>query len=135
MDKEVLVWIEFAKTDLGVAKHLLEAYYPKPLEIICYHAQQTAEKAIKALVIFHGAQGGLPKNHNLSFLLEQIKNMKEIPEEYYDYADTLTPYGIVVRYPNELNLEETHAVKAIECAEKILAWVEGIVNKDCLPKQ
>ena len=47
MDKEVLVWMEFAKTDLGVAKHLLEAYYPKPLEIICYHAQQAASVRLR----------------------------------------------------------------------------------------
>ena len=35
------------KTDLGVAKHLNSQYHPKPLEIICYHCQLSAEKAIK----------------------------------------------------------------------------------------
>jgi hypothetical protein len=29
-----------AAADLGVAKHLDATYYPKPLEIICYHCQQ-----------------------------------------------------------------------------------------------
>ena len=67
---EATIWLGFAKTDLGVSKHLMDVYYPKPLEIICYHCQQAAEKAIKAVAIFHGAQGGLPKKHNLSFLLE-----------------------------------------------------------------
>ena len=124
---EARTWFEFAKTDLGVSKHLLEAYYPRPLEIICYHCQQAAEKAIKAVMIIHGAQGGLPKKHNLSFLLEQIKNVEDIPEEYYDYADALTPYGIAVRYPNELLIDELHAQKAIECAEKLVSWAEGIV--------
>ena len=38
-------------------------------------------------VLLYGAQGGMPKKHNLSFLLEQIKNKVEIPEKYYDYAD------------------------------------------------
>ena len=51
MEHEDIMWIEFAKTDLGVAKHLDEQYYPKPLEIICYHCQQAAEKAIKAIII------------------------------------------------------------------------------------
>ena len=50
MEHEDIMWIEFAKTDLGVAKHLDEQYYPKPLEIICYHCQQAAEKAIKAII-------------------------------------------------------------------------------------
>ena len=124
---EAKTWLEFAKTDLGVSIHLMEAYYPMPLEIICYHCQQAAEKAIKAVAIYHGTQGGLPKKHNLSFLLEQIKNVEEIPEEYYDYADELTPYGIVVRYPNELFLVKSHAQKAIEYAEKLVGWAERIV--------
>ncbi len=28
-----------------------ETYYPKPVEQICYHCRQSAEKAIKALMI------------------------------------------------------------------------------------
>ena len=46
MEHEDIMWIEFAKTDLGVAEHLDKQYYPKPLEIICYHCQQAVEKAI-----------------------------------------------------------------------------------------
>lgn len=128
MENEVNNWIEYANTDIGIAKHLLKTYHPKPLEIVCYHSQQAAEKAIKALIISRGAQGGMPKKHNLSFLLEQIKNLLDIPEEYYDFADTLTPYGVSARYPNELFLEVKDAEEAIMCAEKILAWVTQLVS-------
>ena len=54
-------WYDLAVTDLGVAKHLYETYYPKPLEIICYHCQQSAEKSIKAMIMHYGAQGGMPE--------------------------------------------------------------------------
>lgn len=47
MEHEDILWLEFAKTDLGVAKHLNSQYHPKTLEIICYHFQLSAEKAIK----------------------------------------------------------------------------------------
>ena len=129
MEHEDIMWIEFAKTDLGVARHLDEQYYPKPLEIICYHCQQAAEKAIKAIIITCGAQGGIPKKHNLSFLLEQVRNKVKIPEEYYDYADALTPYGIAVRYPNELGIEERHVRDALLHAQEIVAWAEKIVKQ------
>lgn len=33
MNQEVKQWIEMAEMDYGVAKHLYETYYPKPLEI------------------------------------------------------------------------------------------------------
>ena len=106
-----------------------EPLYPKPLEIICYHCQQAVEKAIKAIIISYGAQGGMPKKHNLSFLLEQIKNKVEIPEKYYDYADALTPYGIAVRYPNELDIEERHVRDALLYAQEIVGWSEKIVKQ------
>ncbi len=116
-----------ASTDLQVAKHLNETYYPKPLEIICYHCQQAAEKGIKALIVSFGAQGGLPKRHDLSFLLNQIKNQVRIDEKYYEYADTLSPYGVSVRYPNELFLEEENAETAVMYAEEILQWVSDVI--------
>ena len=47
MNQETKQWLDMADMDLGVAKYLMENYYPKPLEIICYHCQQAAEKAIK----------------------------------------------------------------------------------------
>lgn len=47
MVEEVSRWMNMAEQDYGVSKHLFETYYPKPLEIICYHCQQAAEKAIQ----------------------------------------------------------------------------------------
>ena len=123
-----------ADMDLGVAKYLMENYYPKPLEIICYHCKQAAEKAIKALVVSCGTQGGMPKLHDLSFLLNQVKNFVKIEEKYYDYADTLTPYGVSVRYPNEMFLEERHTKEAIQYAEEILEWVYGLMKVEATEK-
>jgi len=127
MDNTYREWITLAETEIGVAGHLFETYHPKPLEIICYHCQQSAEKAIKSVIVANGSQGGMPKKHDLSFLLDQIKNMAEVSDELYDCADILTPYGVAVRYPNELFLEERHAEKAIVCANKILEWAK----KEC----
>ena len=129
MNQETKQWLDMADMDIGVAKYLLENQHPKPLEIICYHCQQAAEKAIKAVVVSRGAQGGMPKLHDLSFLLNQIKNQVKIEERYYDYADTLTPYGVAVRYPNELFIEDRHAREAIQCADEIMQWAHSVTNE------
>jgi HEPN domain-containing protein len=129
MTQETKAWYDMALMDLGVAKHLAETYYPKPIEIICYHCQQSAEKAIKAMIMFYGADGGVPKSHDLSFLLNQIKNKMYIEDKYYDYADTLSPYGVSVRYPNELFLEERHAKEAVQVADEIVQWVRNIIEQ------
>lgn len=130
MDQETVRWMKLAEMDYGVAEHLFKTYYPKPYEIICYHCQQAAEKAIKAIIMSGGAKGGLPKLHDLSFLLNQIKNTVKIEEKYYDYADALTPYGVSIRYPNELFLEESHAQKALEMARELLTWAKENVAQE-----
>lgn len=70
----------------------------------------------------------MPKLHDLSFLLNQIKNKAAIEDKYYDYADALTPYGVSIRYPNELFLSEKHTKEALEYAGEILDWVKSIVD-------
>ena len=132
MDNTVSEWLAISETDLGVARYLYENYHPKSIEIICYHCQQSAEKAIKAIIIANGAPGGMPKLHDLSFLLNQIKNMMDIDDKFYEYADTLTPYGVSARYPNELFLEDRHAATALAYASEILQWAKITCKRtDC----
>ena len=118
------VWLRYAEDDLGVAKHLFNTYYPKPLSIICYHCQQAAEKAVKSLIVLYGSQGGMPRKHDIFLLLNQIRNMVNIDEKFYDYADILSPYGVAMRYPNELVLEDRHAERALTMADEFVRWAE-----------
>ena len=118
------VWLRYAEDDLGVAKHLFNTYNPKPLSIICYHCQQAAEKAVKSLIVLYGSQGGMPKKHDIFLLLNQIRNMVNIDEKFYDYADILSPYGVAMRYPNELVLEDRHAERALAMADEFVRWAE-----------
>ena len=50
MKAETKEWLDFAEMDHGVAKHLMASFHPRPIEIVCFHCQQAAEKAIKALI-------------------------------------------------------------------------------------
>ena len=128
--EDAMKWLSYANDDLGVAQHLFETYYPKPLAIICFHCQQAAEKAIKAIIILHGSQGGMPKKHDILLLLKQVKNIVTIENKLYDYADTLAPYSVEMRYPNELELTELHAKKAIDMAQEFIKWANDIVLVD-----
>ena len=129
MNPEVKQWLDFAGMDLGVARHLFETYYPRPYEIICYHCQQAAEKAIKALILFSDLKSGIPRSHDLSFLLNQIRNRFPVDERILDYADDLSQYGVAARYPNELYLEDHHAKEALHMAEEILTWCQEQTGK------
>ncbi len=91
-------WLRFAQMDYDCALYLSTMpLHPRPYEIICYHCQQTAEKAVKAVIVSLGAQGGLPKIHSISFLMNQIKDQLKdvngitIEDSLFDAADLLTP--------------------------------------------
>ena len=124
MDDNVQLWLEFANADLETADFLYEKQYPRQLEIICYHCQQAGEKAIKALYIAKEIPGGIPRKHDLWFLLEQMKNVVDIPESIYDAAEKLDPYAIVIRYPGENRVDDYRAKQAIDLAKAIINWVK-----------
>ena len=42
----------------------------------------------------------------------------------------MTPYGIAVRYPNEIIIEERHVRDAIIYAEIFVEWAENIVGDE-----
>ena len=128
MAPDVQRWLDFADNDLAVAKHLLETFHPKPLEIICYHCQQSAEKAIKAVYIALGIPGGLPKKHDLTFLLEQMKHRVAISDAMFDHADDLNSYSVIVRYPNEIQIDERKVLLSIRYADEIMSWAKEAIT-------
>ena len=49
-------WIKKAENDLIAAKILFKTKPEPPLDIICFHAQQCAEKYIKAYLVYHNIE-------------------------------------------------------------------------------
>lgn len=116
-------WFSFAEMDLRAAQHLYETMYPQPYEIICYHCQQAIEKALKGHFILHGID--IQRTHDLGLLAERLQPFLPFPERYLDICDDLTPYGVKVRYPQELTLAPHHVSKAMAEATELFAWLKG----------
>ena len=111
-EKILKEWMEFAEMDFLTAKHLYEHMYPKPLEIICYHCQQAIEKLLKGVLISKDVT--IKKTHDLGLLAEMLQEYTEADEKYLEMCDDLTPYGVKIRHPQELFIEEYHVKKALE---------------------
>jgi HEPN domain-containing protein len=95
-------------------------------ETLCFHAQQAAEKAIKAALVFLGV--AFPKTHNLGTLLGLLPPTVAVPLEVAACVD-LTAYAVLMRYPTEseeVAVDELHA--AVAQAQAVLAWAEGFVG-------
>lgn len=119
-------WIQFSKMDLATASHLYDTMRPAPLEIICFHCQQAAEKALKAFLISQGAE--LSRTHDLGLLAEYCQQYTEISDELREICDDLSPYGVGTRYPQEAYIEQRHADNAITQAKRLCDWLYGLVE-------
>lgn len=56
----VAEWYKFADMDISSAEYLLPMH-PRPLEVICYHCQQSAEKYLKGYLVYKGVES--PRKH------------------------------------------------------------------------
>lgn len=125
-DKIYEEWLEFAKRDLESAIFLINMY-PKPKEIICYHCEQSAEKYLKGYLIKNANK--IERTHDLVLLNNKCKDIDSSFDIIEDECIELVPYGVQVRYPYQLDVNEEDMISAIECAKKIEKFIKGKIEK------
>ena len=113
-------WFRYADIDLAVAEHLCEMR-PQPMEIICYHCQQSAEKHLKGYLIYKGIAEP-PRTHNLDDLCEACSDFDERFQEIKAACNVLTAYGVQPRYPNGIEVFENDMQKALDYARTIRSF-------------
>ena len=130
VNNDMSEWIRLAEMDLSTANHMFKTFHPKPLEIVCFHSQQAAEKMLKCYLVSHEIEP--PKTHDMQVLLEMCIEIDNEFDDIYTEATVLTNYAVRFRYPAELELIEQDAEKAIEHAEKVMAFVKQMLadNED-----
>lgn len=118
-------WYEIASTDLLTAKHLFATMHPKPLEIICYHCQQSAEKALKSFLVDREIEP--PRIHDLERLCAMCAehDCSFIPIQ--EACRELTAYAASARYPSHVEIEEQDAVSALKEAERIYTFCSDLI--------
>jgi HEPN domain-containing protein len=119
----VQAWLQRARSDLQLGKAALHT--PGVLlEDACFHAQQCAEKAVKALLLRH--QIPFPRTHAIEVLLDLLKTLGEPIPEDVDKAFILTEYAVQTRYPGEWEpVTKKEAQNALDLATLVLSWVES----------
>ena len=92
-----LEWLAKADVDLSAARALHSA--GDLTDVVAFHAQQVAEKALKALLVWHQVE--YPKTHDIERLLELCASIDPEVAVALASAAELTPYGVEYRYPGE----------------------------------
>jgi HEPN domain-containing protein len=114
-------WLELADEDLLLAQHGLLLGDQAPWRLVAYHAQQSAEKCLKAFLVWRGID--FPYTHNIARLLELLSPLAPWADSLVSAA-TLTPFAISARYPGQdLQVTGEEARQAITVAEQVRATV------------
>jgi len=121
-------WVEKVEEDLLTAEHTLTLGNRCPFPIVCFHAQQCAEKYIKALLVQHSVP--FPKTHDLPELLLLVPREVGLEITVSDVA-VLNRYAIETRYPGNWEpIAQTDADEAVTFARKVREAIRHHLPKE-----
>lgn len=113
-------WIAKAEGDLTTAGRELRARRSPNYDAACFHAQQAAEKYLKAFL--QERDESFPKTHNLIELLELCLPLDPLFELQRDLLVRLDRYAVRYRYPGE-SAERIEARAALDSARVVRGFV------------
>lgn len=109
-------WVQKAEGDLATARRELRARTAPNYDAACFHAQQCAEKYLKALLQENNIPIG--KTHNLSLLLDLLKDRHPELELLRPTLAILNAFAVEYRYPGE-SADKAIARQAVKMAEEV----------------
>ena len=119
--KEFEKWFKKAENDLLVIKNNLAAN-EIPIDACCFHAQQAAEKYLKAYLV--SKKINFPKTHDLQSLNKLCAEINSQFSEIENAALNLSDYAIAPRYPDALDdLTLGDAKTALQHANRIKDFI------------
>ena len=93
------IWLKKAEHDLLNIENNLAATRI-PWDTVCFHAQQAAEKVLKALLVYHGQTP--PRTHDLVALLTHCLPFAPDLADLERDCRNLTYFAVSARYPDDL---------------------------------
>lgn len=120
----VAAWLEKADRDMQHAE--LAMAQPNPFwEIIAFHAQQAAEKTMKAGLVMRGRRP--PRTHKLSELFAELSATGVVLPDLTHDCKALERYAIDGRYPSDVAIPTDAEGRAlVESARRIISAVRAL---------
>ena len=126
---DVLDWLGEAKEELRTAEQLYElGRYAHS----CFHAQQAAEKAFKALIIY--VKRFIHRSHDLVELYSEVKDVLHLNPSVESNIPELSAYYIQSRYPNaglrrpSLEIGREQAKRSLDAARGVIDATDKFVT-------
>ncbi len=120
MNELTAEWIAKAEGDYATAGRELRARRRPNYDAVCFHAQQTAEKYLKAFLQENGTD--FPKTHSLIELLQLALPLDANFELQRDVLIRLERYAVRYRYPGE-SADRDEARSAFKAAQAVRRFI------------
>ncbi|MCY7292821.1 MAG: HEPN domain-containing protein [Ferruginibacter sp.] len=124
LDKQnkIKEWLSYAKDDLYAAEHFFKTMEIPVFRVVCFNAQQSAEKYLKAYQLYFDIE--IIKTHSLDTLLISIKIFDEEIIKLENASILLTSYAVKYRYPDDfVDLSNEDAEDSIAIAKQIEKYI------------
>jgi HEPN domain-containing protein len=123
-------WVAKAENDLKTAAHTLKLGADCPTDTVCFHAQQTVEKYLKALLVLRGID--FPRTHDVEKLMGLVP-LADRPDISEDEQARLADYATVMRYPGDYEpVSLTEARRAVAVARRVRREVQRLLPREVL---
>ena len=114
-------WLEKAEHDLITGRQTL-LLADGPTDTVCFHAQQAAEKALKALLTLHRVE--FPRTHELLRLLDLAIAYLPALEDFREELAHISDYSVDVRYPDDwFEPSRQEATQSLAVGERLVTIV------------
>ena len=117
-------WIILADMDLRTAEHIAKTMFPPPLEIVCFHCQQAAEKYLKGFIEFHNET--TPHIHDIIELQKRCERYNPEFVKLEESSQVLTNYSVRPRYDLGLDLQESDMFLSLKHAQFVKTIIQNI---------
>ena len=114
-------WVQKAEDDFVVAQKMFRARKQPVYDAVCFHAQQCAEKYLKAYLQEHDQD--IPKIHKLLDLLKLCKEIDTSLEILLPDLKELERFSVNVRYPGT-SADKDEARIAFKAAQAVKVFLK-----------
>ncbi len=120
-------WAKYAEDDLRLAQHALRMKANCPFHLVADHAQQCAEKYLKAYLVLKEVD--FPFTDNISLLLELCADCAPWAGALVG-AEALTVFGIEARYPGQDRpVSDEEAKTAVRLAKRVKKTLQAALEE------
>ncbi len=118
-------WLQYTREDLALTQNMPASQPGRPRHV-AYHAQQAAEKAIKAILVFEQVE--FPFTHELNALRHLT------PDEYglqsaFPQLGSLSRWAVRARYPMLGEPNEDEAAQAAQLAQGVVRLIDDELGR------